>query len=259
MEKLKQKYKLEWRTQDWLWLLSLVVFVSIAINTNNKEIMNLISYTSTFVSIALAFIAIYISVREATKTDKIKDETLSTLVEIRERISQVDTKVSSFDIASITKSINDGIDRVFNNLTEKAPEENKVEEESGSPDDEIINEKVKDKLMELSEELKEELKSSIIVENSNDYPFSVSQRVQRKLLEDTLINVYRSLNKKSENGKFSFLMINQEMLSSLNADKFGGQRKLNRMIEDKINEHILRNILSVDSSGKLEYIGNRRI
>ncbi|MFD7521428.1 hypothetical protein [Paenibacillus chitinolyticus] len=86
-----------WRTQDWFWCMAFLVY-ALGFGVVYKEMfMDFISYVSTFVSFALGAVAIFISVREATKTDAVKDEINAALGELRERTSQMDTKLSRFD------------------------------------------------------------------------------------------------------------------------------------------------------------------
>lgn len=259
------KMKLKWENKDWFWLLFLIVFVTGTSYMYKKEVMNLISYTSTFVSIALAFIAIYISVREATKTDKIKDETLSTLVEIRERISQVDTKVSSIDFTSIS-TLKERVDQVVNNITDKVQEDNKGEEHTDTPEDQLINEKVKDKWAELSEEFKEQLNNELVnyllsVERPAERPAITEKQVEIiRIINNSLQIVYDNLSRISQDGKFTFLSIYHELLT-LN---FLSQREIKSMgtdfkkrVNELVDQHVRSRILSVDSDGKYTFNGFR--
>ncbi|MFB4326022.1 hypothetical protein RB298_27230 [Priestia sp. BR_2] len=241
---------MKWENRDWFWLLGLTIFVSGTSYMYKNEVMSLISYTSTFVSIALAFIAIYISVREATKTDRIKDETLSTLVEIRERISQVDSKVSSIDFTSINQ-INERVDQVFSKLTEKVQEYKENEEHADTPEGQLINEKVKLTWEVLSEELKEELKEELTQIIAIDIQ-TINKDDNWELLNNILTKVYENLSKESKDGKFSFLMIYQQFALHFKGN-FSFKNKLAKLINDAVDYHVRMKILSVDSDGRYTY------
>ncbi|WP_438351562.1 hypothetical protein ACP8HI_13520 [Paenibacillus sp. FA6] len=191
---------MKWENKDWFWLLSIMAFVMGTSYMYKNEFMNLISYASTFLSISLAFIAIYISVREVTKADKIKDETLVTLIELKERISQLDTKVSSIDIDRIKM----GIDDAVSNFKQGIEVINKSDGQSDASNGKII-EKLDDKIDQLSNELK----SSITIENKIN-----SNNVWRDMLIETnLTATYIKLSKTSENGLFTLPLIFEELNS----------------------------------------------
>lgn len=86
-----------WRTQDWIWLVCFLLYAQVFTVLYKDMVMGVVSYVSTFVSIALGAVAIYISVREATKGDKVKDQMNLILGELREKLSQMDTKINRFD------------------------------------------------------------------------------------------------------------------------------------------------------------------
>lgn len=191
---------MKWENRDWIWLLILMIFVMGTSHMYKGQFLNLVSYASTFVSIALAFIAIYISVREATKADKIKDETLMTLGEMKEKLGQLDTKVSSIDLNRIKQ----GIDEAVSNFKQEL-EENKSDWQSDDLENPLID-KLDDKLSQLSEEIK----STLTAESSYRGFLQIDS-----FLETSLLQVYRKLSNLSANGKFSFRAIYSELLNRL--------------------------------------------
>ncbi|MFJ7916098.1 MULTISPECIES: hypothetical protein [unclassified Lysinibacillus] len=96
---------MKWTHKDWIWLFIFIIFISIYNEINSVKLIEVISYISTFVSIALASVAIYISVREATKADTIKNEMNIILGEMKEKLGQVDTKINDLNPSTIKNNI----------------------------------------------------------------------------------------------------------------------------------------------------------
>jgi len=152
---------MKWRTADWIWLTIVLLFAHGFLWLNN-ELMQVISYVSTFVSIALAGVAIYISIREATNGDKVKNEINLALGEMRSKLNTLDSKFDKFDPNTFNQykdnTINDKLDTFLGDvkaiLTEQGGELNT------SKMTEIISSKV--------EEMGNSLKQSINIEESKD-------------------------------------------------------------------------------------------
>ncbi|WP_342550482.1 hypothetical protein MKX57_17475 [Lysinibacillus sp. FSL M8-0216] len=96
---------MKWTHKDWIWLFIFIIFISIYNEIKSLALIEVISYISTFVSIALAAVAIYISVREATKADTIKNEMNIILGEMKEKLGQVDTKINDLNPSTIKNNI----------------------------------------------------------------------------------------------------------------------------------------------------------
>ncbi|WP_445478001.1 hypothetical protein ACULLL_16705 [Lysinibacillus irui] len=88
---------MKWTHKDWFWLFIFIIFIAIYNENKSIELMEVISYISTFISIALASVAIYISVREATKADTMKNDMNMILGEMKEKLGQVDTKINNLN------------------------------------------------------------------------------------------------------------------------------------------------------------------
>ncbi|MGG0815744.1 hypothetical protein ABE142_24225 [Paenibacillus alvei] len=143
--------KWEWRHRDWCWVMFCIVLTFGASHANNIEVMELISYGSTFVSISLAFVAIYISVREATKADNLKDDLSMILGELKEKVGQVDNKLSLIDHDTLAGNM---LKRPLEEFEKEVVKEMKSVS-SLSPDEfDMI---VEDKMHQLSKKLKDEL------------------------------------------------------------------------------------------------------
>lgn len=111
-KKLKQKDSIKWRTIDWIWVIIFLIYAQVYTVLYKEMVMSVISYVSTFVSITLAAVAIYISVREATKGDQVKDQINIMLGELREKINQMDTKLNNFDPKEFNKEKDFKIDEI---------------------------------------------------------------------------------------------------------------------------------------------------
>jgi hypothetical protein len=105
-----------WNTRDWIWLIIFMIYAQLFFFVKYSQFMTLISYVSTFVSTALAGVAIYISVREATKADKVKEEIYVLLGELKEKVGQVDTKLNNFDPHIYNNQKDTAIETSLNNL-----------------------------------------------------------------------------------------------------------------------------------------------
>ncbi|AZN43368.1 hypothetical protein [Paenibacillus albus] len=128
---LEEKY-LRWNTQDWIWLILFMVYAQLFTVLYKELVMDVVSYVSTFVSTALGAVAIYISVREATKIDKTKDDMNTILGELREKLSQMDTKMNKLD-PKLAKHLDD--------TAEMATEEiaSILQNNKDIPNDQLIN------------------------------------------------------------------------------------------------------------------------
>jgi hypothetical protein len=168
---------MKWRTLDWIWLLVFTVFAHGMALVYNNWMMQIVSYVSTFVSIALAAVAIYISVREATKGDKVKDEIYLVMGEMREKLSQIDTKFEKIDPTVFNQNKDETIDeklKIFKDeLLETFSQKQNIDKNNAV---EIIESKV--------EEFSDSLKTSLNIENTYDYEPKIHyQTIKRKIKE----------------------------------------------------------------------------
>ncbi|NOU95608.1 hypothetical protein GC093_20585 [Paenibacillus sp. LMG 31456] len=164
---------MKWRTIDWFWLLTFTLFAQGMAFVYKDWLMQIVSYGSTFVSLALGAVAIYISVREATKGDNVKDQINVMLAEVREKVSQMDTKLNNFDPREFNKEKDIKIDEISENikneLQDKLLQQNSLSQEEIIA---IVNEKV--------ELASEHLKSSLTISNREISDQNISVNVQKK-------------------------------------------------------------------------------
>jgi hypothetical protein len=159
--------RMKWRTQDWIWVIILSFFAQGMAYVYKDWLMQIVSFGSTFVSISLAAVAIYISVREATKGDNVKDQINVMLGELREKVSQMDIKLNQFDPTDL-----------------KVKKADKIED---------FKEEIESKLQEGSHLTKEEV-MAIVKEESEKLKNSLT--VTSEVDEDTKFNkMYNSITK----------------------------------------------------------------
>ncbi|WP_127491306.1 hypothetical protein [Paenibacillus glycanilyticus] len=138
-----------WRTQDWIWLVCFLLYAQIFTVLYKDMVMDVVSYVSTFVSTALGAVAIYISVREATKGDNVKDQINVMLGELREKINQMDSKIDKIDPALYEK-IKKTEDKLIENLSDKLNNTVGLSKEE-------VNDIVKEQVKEVTSNLKASL------------------------------------------------------------------------------------------------------
>ncbi|WP_426447593.1 hypothetical protein ACP26L_25670 [Paenibacillus sp. S-38] len=179
IEKIIITSEKRWRTQDWVWLVCFLLYAQIFTVFYKEMVMTVVSFVSTFVSTALGAVAIYISVREATKGDEVKDQINLILGELREKVNQMDTKLNNFDPREFNKEKDLKIDEIKNNIKSEL-EKGLSEAKTMSKEDImlIVNDKV--------EEATNDLKTSLTIRNDKD-------RMQQAY-RDYLNNVIRVRN-----------------------------------------------------------------
>lgn len=177
-----------WRTQDWIWLLGYLVYAQGLIVLKEEMVMTVLSYVSTFVSISLAGVAIYISVREVTKGDKVKDQINVMLGELREKLSQMDTKLNNFDPQKFNQDKDHKIDAVIEKIN--ADIEGKLASvETISKDD--IMKMVSQQVHEASDELK----STLTIKDSSTSYGAQKRRFEVLLSAEDGVHAYRVYEK----------------------------------------------------------------
>lgn len=160
---------MKWRTQDWIWLLLFSAYAHVFFWIKDDMVLDIISYVSTFVSIALASVAIYISVREATNGDSLKAELNLILGEMREKIGQVDTKVSRIDVNNFSKVYNENFEESLTRLEKRLEGMEQISKDKAL-------EVVREELNNNKEQIESELKKSIYTinrKNFNNPPMSL--------------------------------------------------------------------------------------
>ncbi|SHN73277.1 hypothetical protein SAMN04487896_3178 [Paenibacillus sp. ov031] len=151
---------MKWSNKDWFWLFAVIIYACGLSFLYKSEVMNIISYVSTFVSIALGGVAIYISVREATKTEKVKDEISFILGEMKEKIGQVDNKVSGLDLSAMSRTIDEKMNEVVNTF------KTKIDAQGETFDKTAIKFMLENELNKKAKEIKEDI-NDVVLEGSN--------------------------------------------------------------------------------------------
>jgi uncharacterized membrane protein len=173
----KEQKELKWRTQDWIWLLAVIIYAQGLVFLHNELLMQAISYVSTFVSIALAGIAIYISIKEATNNDDVKTEIYIALNEMRSKIGDINTKIDSFnpsEFQQITiREVTEKNEQLSNDVKEVLRQALEQNEGTEVDFEQIINDKIESNTRNLiaslnyvqEEYINDNLSSSVEVRN----------------------------------------------------------------------------------------------
>ncbi|WP_289142475.1 hypothetical protein [uncultured Brevibacillus sp.] len=149
---------MEWRKQDWIWLLVFLVYAQAFMYIYQELIMTVISYVSTFVSISLAGVAMFISLKQINQNDSLVGEMHRTLGSMNERLNQVDTKVSNFDPSVIKKDIELDANKIKEELIHEL--KNSFDETSTTDIEEVLD-KVYSEIDKKIDELNVRIQSSV--------------------------------------------------------------------------------------------------
>lgn len=203
--------KLDWRHRDWIWVLTCILLLVGSLYINQNEFLSLISYGSTFVSVSLAFVAIYISVREATNADKVKDDISMILGEMKEKLGQLDNKVSNIDIQTINQKIINGIDEGVSKIRES------ITSEVGNDNKEDVIPYIDRKLQEMSTDLK----SSLIVRpqqikhlNKSNHFLMAERHYENQIIEDHIADIILNSDKNLSLGEINKELFNRKGIST---------------------------------------------
>jgi len=113
----KDKFTLIHR--DLYWIIAILVGIIILICSirlsNNINLINIFSFMASGISIALAFVAIGMSIKQESTSSIINSETRNMLSSMNEKIIGLDFKISNIDLESIQDLTSAG----FNKLAEK--------------------------------------------------------------------------------------------------------------------------------------------
>lgn len=93
--------KLRWEINDWIWLVSLLIIIILYLATRklaqNENLTNYISFASSSISIALAFIAIFISVIQNDSSSKLNNEMQVTLAKLNQKVDLANDRMESIE------------------------------------------------------------------------------------------------------------------------------------------------------------------
>lgn len=128
--------KVNWTNRDWAWVVSILVGFIILILTirlgDNKDVINLFSFVSSSVSIALAVVAIFIALKQDSDGKQVHDRLVDLLTRIQSDVKIVDAKLDPKIISSVgeetaqvyTRSIEqketytkEDVDKIINNIS----------------------------------------------------------------------------------------------------------------------------------------------
>ncbi|WP_281216186.1 hypothetical protein [Lysinibacillus capsici] len=113
-----------WTNRDWFWftgILSASIFGVVTFRlSDNLEVINLFSFISSSISIALAIIAIYIALKQDRDSRSISKETSILLNAITGKIEGMDSKIDKLDPRTVTEPVEDQlkdeIEKIINSV-----------------------------------------------------------------------------------------------------------------------------------------------
>jgi len=134
----KKRWKFEWRNQDWVWLVLILVAIIYFISTfrlaDNIQVVDLFSFISSSVSIALALVAIFYAWKQDSDNRRVNDNVSTILHNIVYEMGSVKNsvdKITSNDIDTIAQStLEEEIIEVDRQPSYSADEVKKIVEEA---------------------------------------------------------------------------------------------------------------------------------
>ncbi|KMY32027.1 hypothetical protein ACZ11_07605 [Lysinibacillus xylanilyticus] len=161
----KIKWKFEWRNQDWVWLmliLSAIIYFLLTFRlADNIQVVDLFSFISSSVSIALALVAILIALNQSRDNEQLSSTLKTTMAIMNEKLSSVDEKVNKIDPDVLSRVLQQKIDNVITDISRS------VKADSG-----ISPEEIEEKYLHELNQLKLDFDSVIEnINNTNTVPF----------------------------------------------------------------------------------------
>ncbi|HDR5266637.1 MULTISPECIES: hypothetical protein [Bacillus] len=139
----------KWRTRDWGWVVGILIGFIVLILTirlgDNQDVINLFSFISSSVSIALAGVAIFIALKQDSDNKQVNDRLVDLLNSIQIDVKSVDAKLDP----SLLKSVGEETAQVYKDIEKK-------DTYTKSEVDEIINKVTKDVTLDINNILNQE-------------------------------------------------------------------------------------------------------
>lgn len=143
-----------WTNRDWKWFTSILVGIillsfSILLSDAN-QLIQIFSFLSSGVSIALAFVAIYVSSNQNRESQSLFLSMNETLARLDEKIQSVNDKVDKIDVTPLIQNAKDEISEILSEFENKNDTDNK----------DVIG-KINKKMDELKNEMNSKLHTEI--------------------------------------------------------------------------------------------------
>ncbi|GGE58490.1 hypothetical protein [Priestia taiwanensis] len=127
----------KWSNRDWGWLTAILVGIIILILTfrlgDNQEVVNLFSFISSSVSIALAGVAIYMAKQQESDNNRTTSIMRESLVKIEAKVDSMDGKINDLNFNDFTESTKN---KILEEITNKQPEGKEIDKQEIA---EIVN------------------------------------------------------------------------------------------------------------------------
>ncbi|MEK8198356.1 hypothetical protein [Lysinibacillus sp. FSL M8-0134] len=142
-----------WSNRDWFWLTFILLASIYGVVTfrlsDNLEVINLFSFISSSISIALAIIAIYIALKQDRDSRAISKETSILLNAITGKIEGMDSKIDRLDPRTVTEPVEDQLKEEIKKII------NNVESQVNPQVIDEINSKINEKFNSINQDLED--------------------------------------------------------------------------------------------------------
>jgi hypothetical protein len=182
---IEPESRLKWNERDWKWVIGILLSIIILILTirlgDNQDVINLFSFISSSVSIALALVAIFIALKQDGESRRVNYLTTRILNSIEFKLNNVDENLKRID------------EKVIRNVTEETIEEYTSEE---GEKEHYTKDEVKELLNNLSVDITKEINRELKNKYENTTYFRSSNIVE-KGYQDYLTILVKSLLERS--------------------------------------------------------------
>ncbi|MBU3143996.1 hypothetical protein [Clostridium sp. CF012] len=157
------KDKLKLTNRDLYWIIAIltgIVILVCAVRFSNKiDLINIFTFMASGISIALAFVAIGMSIKQESTSNILNSETRNMLSAMNEKIIGLDFKISNIDFQSIQELTLSG----FNKLEDKI---SKITLGDNTPEKLVLKEAISKEINEAKEETSKQIET-ILNKNIN--------------------------------------------------------------------------------------------
>ncbi|PDY05748.1 hypothetical protein COM66_10920 [Bacillus cereus] len=185
-----------WNNRDWAWVVGILSGIIILILTirlgDNQDVINLFSFISSSVSIALAGVAIFIALKQDSDNKQVNDRLVDLLNNIQIDVKSVDAKLDP----SIVNSVGEETAQVYSEEIEKKDTYTKDEVDT------IINRVSKDITLNIGEILtqeknKENYQKMHWVKKGSILESEIEREKEQKRVREEVFQIVRDNQEKS--------------------------------------------------------------
>jgi hypothetical protein len=173
-----------WTNRDWFWITGILITIIITcfafFLSENDRVVEIFSFLASGVSIALAFVAIYVSSNQNKESQSLSQSMSDTLARMSERVNSVNEKVDKIDPMSVSRILEGGFKDLKQDLKENIPEVGKVSQE------ELIN-KFQEKIDLLQSEMNYQIENEMRSEKDIE---TLATKIRIEVLADHIGKIF---------------------------------------------------------------------